>query len=74
MLDISSKNLQGYFGLARTYAETGQDAKALGMVGAAQKLGLEDKVDVQRIHDIINDKKKKEGMGKSPLEQKKKAS
>ena len=72
VLDSSPKNIQGYFGMARAYAESGQETKALGMIGEASKFGLEDKVDVQRIHDIINDQKKKEGTGKSPLVSKKK--
>jgi len=57
VLDSSPKNIQAYFGLARTYAEEGQGTKALGMLVTAQKTGLEDKVDVQKIHDIINGKK-----------------
>jgi tetratricopeptide (TPR) repeat protein len=58
VIDTFPKDYQGYFGLAQTYAETGQDKKALGLLGSAQKLGLQDKVAVQRIHDIINAKKK----------------
>jgi tetratricopeptide (TPR) repeat protein len=58
-LDTSPKNIAGYFGMARSFAEEGQDQKALSMLAGAKKLGLEDKVDVQRIHDIINSKKKK---------------
>ena len=57
VLDASPKDIQGYFGLARTYAEAGQDKKALDMLVGAKKLGLEDKVDVQKIRDIINSKK-----------------
>jgi tetratricopeptide (TPR) repeat protein len=59
VVDASPKNIQGYFGLARSLAETGQVQKALDLLAGAKKLGLEDKVDVQRIHDIINSKKKK---------------
>jgi tetratricopeptide (TPR) repeat protein len=58
VLDASSKNIQAYFGTARCYAELGQDKDALDTLAQAKKLGLEDKVDVQKIHDIINDKKK----------------
>jgi tetratricopeptide (TPR) repeat protein len=58
VLENNSKNTQGYFGMARTLAEMGQDKKALDMIAQAVKLGLEDKIDVQKIHDIINSKKK----------------
>jgi tetratricopeptide (TPR) repeat protein len=56
-LSASPKDVQGYFGLARVYALTGQFKKAEDMLKAAPKLGVEDKVDVQKIHDIINNKK-----------------
>ena len=71
MLDASPKNISGYFGLARSFAEGGQDKKALDMLGRAAKLGLEDKVDVQKIHDIINGRKIKKGILKSSLDTKK---
>ncbi|MBF0570648.1 MAG: tetratricopeptide repeat protein [Candidatus Omnitrophica bacterium] len=67
VIDVSPKDVQGYFGLARTYAEAGQDKKALDLVAQAPKLGLEDKVDVQKIHDIINKRKNKQGALKHPL-------
>lgn len=67
VLDNSPKDIQGYFGMARTYAEGGQDKKAVGMLLNAKKLGLEDKVDVQKIHDIINNKKIKQGVLQAPL-------
>jgi tetratricopeptide (TPR) repeat protein len=59
VIDASPKNIPGYFGLARSFAEAGQDKNALDLLAQAKKLGLEDKVDVQRIHDIISSKKKK---------------
>jgi tetratricopeptide (TPR) repeat protein len=59
VVDASGQNVQGYFGLARSYARAGQDKNALDLLARAQKLGLEDKVDVQKIHDIINNKKMK---------------
>jgi tetratricopeptide (TPR) repeat protein len=72
VLDSFPKDVQAYFGFARVYAEEGQDKKALDMIAKSKKLGLEDKVDVQKIHDIINDKKKKAAVNKQPLIQKKK--
>jgi len=58
VIDASPKDYQGYYGLAKTYAEEGQDKKALRVLAQAQKLGLQDKVAVQKIHDIINGRKK----------------
>lgn len=52
------KELQGYFGLARVYALSDQNKMALDMIDQAPKLGFQDKVDVQKIRDIINSKKK----------------
>ena len=40
VLDSSSKDVQGYFGLARAYAEAGEDKKALDMLVQAQKTGF----------------------------------
>ena len=71
VLDSSPKEVQGYFGLARTYAEDGQYNKALDLLAKAKGLGLEDKVDVQKIHDIINSKKAKPGVGKHLIKIKK---
>ena len=59
LLGISPKSVQGYFGMARCYALECQEKKALNILAEARKLGLEDKVDVQKIHDIINSKKRK---------------
>jgi len=59
------------FGLARCYAQLGQDKKALDLLGVAQKMDPEDKIDVQKIHDIINSKKMKQGVVKHPLLKKK---
>jgi len=59
VVDAFPQNAQGYFGLARSYAQAGQDKDALDLLARAKKLGLEDKVDVQKIHDIINSKKVK---------------
>jgi tetratricopeptide (TPR) repeat protein len=59
VVDASPRNAQGYFGLARCYAQTSQDKKALDLTDKAKKLEPEDKVDVKKIHDIINSKKKK---------------
>jgi hypothetical protein len=59
VVDDSPKDFQGYYGLAQTYAEMGQDKKALGQLAQAQKSGLQDKVAVQKIRDIIKNKKKK---------------
>ena len=61
VLESSPKDIQSFFGMARSYAEEGQSQKALGMIDQAKKLGLEDKVDVQKIHDIINNLKNKKG-------------
>jgi tetratricopeptide (TPR) repeat protein len=72
LIDASSKDTEGFFGMARSYAEMSQDSKALEMLARAQKMGLEDKVDVKRIHDIINNRKMKVGGGKNLLQQKKK--
>jgi len=58
VLDTNPKHVLAFFGMARTYAELGQDKKALDMLAQAKKLDLEDKVDVQKIHDIINGQKK----------------
>ena len=71
LVDSSPKDFQGYYGLAKVYAEMGQDKKALGLLSSAKKLGLQDKVAVQKIHDIINDQKKKLGSIKHPLTSKK---
>jgi Tetratricopeptide repeat len=62
VVDASPKDIPGYFGLARSLAKAGQDKKALDLLSKAKKLGLEDKIDVQKIHDIINSKKKKPGV------------
>jgi len=70
-LDAMPKNAGGYFGLARCYAQLGQDKKALDLLGVAQKMDPEDKIDVQKIHDIINSKKMKQGVVKHPLLKKK---
>jgi tetratricopeptide (TPR) repeat protein len=59
VVDASPKDITGNFGLARSLAESGQSQKALDMLAKAKKMGLEDKVDVQKIRDIINSKKKK---------------
>ncbi len=64
VLDYSPKDSGAYFGMARSYAELGQVKKALELLAGAKKLGLEDKVDVQKIHDIINSKKKRKGPSK----------
>jgi hypothetical protein len=71
VLYASPKNVQGYLGLARSYAQLGQDKKALDMLGSAQRLSPIDKVDVQKIHDIINNKKIKKVVLKNPLLKKK---
>jgi tetratricopeptide (TPR) repeat protein len=71
VVDASPKDIPGYFGLARSLAEAGQDLKALDLLSKAKKLGLEDKVDVQKIHDIIDSKKKKQGALKRPLNSRK---
>ena len=65
VLDATPKQAEAFFGLARTYAESGQDKNALEMLAKALKMGIEDKVDVQRIHDIIN--KKNGGAGLKPV-------
>ena len=65
-VDSSPKNALAYFGLTRVYAQEGQDKKALDMLGKAKKLGVEDKVAVQKIHDIIN-KRYKQVVVKHPL-------
>ena len=72
MLDALPKDLDGYYGMARCYALDGQDKKSLDMLIGSKKLGIEDKVEVQKIRDIINNKKKKVRDGKSSLIQKKK--
>ena len=59
LLELSPNDVQGNFGLARCFALVGQDKEALDALAKAKKLGLEDKVDVQRIHDIIDSKNKK---------------
>jgi len=71
VIEASPKEYQGYYGLAQTYAEIGQDKRALGLLRDAQKLGLQDKVALQKIHDIINDQKKKQGSAKRPVIEKK---
>jgi len=71
VLNSFPKNTQAYFGMARAYALEGQDKKSLSMLSTAKKLGLEDKVDVQKIHDIINTKKNKVGVGSKPTRLKK---
>ncbi len=55
----SPGNFHALFGLARVYALDGQDKKALDTLEQAKKIAPEDKVDVQKIHDIINSKKTK---------------
>jgi tetratricopeptide (TPR) repeat protein len=57
VIEISPKNSEAYFGLARAYAQDGQDKKALDTLAKAKKLGLEDKLAVGKIHDIINSKR-----------------
>jgi len=59
MVDSFPKDFQGYYGLAQTYAEMGQDKKALALLQSAQKLGLQDKIAVKKIHDIIDNRKMK---------------
>ena len=59
--DADPKNSRAFFGLARVYALEGQDKKALQLLSQAQQMAPEDKVDVQKIHAIIDSKKKKVG-------------
>ncbi len=57
VLEIDPKSPKAYFGLARAYALEGQEQKALQVLHKAQLLAPEDKVDVQKIHDIIEKRK-----------------
>ena len=58
VLEGNSKNSMGYFGLARNYALLNQEKMALKYLSKAQNLAPEDKVDVSKIHDIIDKNKK----------------
>ncbi len=57
VVEASPKNVSARFGLARVYALSGQERQALDALNQAQKMAPEDKVDVKKIHDIINSKK-----------------
>jgi len=58
ILESFPKDIKANFGIPRCYAEIGDTKQALKLLDYAQKLGLEDKIDVQKIHDIINGLKK----------------
>lgn len=68
VIEVSPKGSKGYFGLARVSALMGREAKALETLKKASALDPEDKVDVQKIHDIIekNKKKKSGAIGGNP--------
>lgn len=57
VVEASPKNVSARFGLARVYALSGQERQALDALNQAQKMAPEDKVDVKKIHDIIDSKK-----------------
>ena len=59
VVDAAPKNVSARFGLARVYALNGQERQALDALNQAQKMAPEDKVDVKKIHDIIDSKKNK---------------
>ncbi|MBF0489621.1 MAG: tetratricopeptide repeat protein [Candidatus Omnitrophica bacterium] len=69
VLEVDPKSARGYFGLAWVYASTNQEAKALDNLKQAQVLDKEDKVDVKKIHDII-EKNKKPKKDSEPLKKK----
>ncbi len=60
VVESSASNPEGYLGLARSFAEAGQDNKALDLLARAPKAVMQDKVDVGKIHDIINGHKSKQ--------------
>ncbi|MBF0504298.1 MAG: tetratricopeptide repeat protein [Candidatus Omnitrophica bacterium] len=72
-VESAPKDPHALLGLARVYALAGQDRKALDILQQAQKLAPEDKVDVQKIRDIIKNKKIKPNPAVGQFEQKKKA-
>jgi tetratricopeptide (TPR) repeat protein len=55
--DAAPKNPRAIFGLARVYALDGQEKEALDWLNQAKRIAPEDKVDVKKIHDIIDSKK-----------------
>ncbi len=57
-VELDPRSSKGYFGLSRSYALTGKDTAALDFLKKAQALTPEDKVDVQKIHDILEKNKK----------------
>jgi len=69
--DDYPKDYQGFYGLAQTYAEEGQAKRSQEMLIQAQKLGLQDKVAVQKIRDIINAKNRKQVVVKKPIKNRK---
>ncbi len=58
IIEADAKNSKAYFGLARLAALSGQEKKALDFLKTAQTLDSKDKVDVKKIHDIIENNKK----------------
>jgi len=72
LLEMDCKTAKVYYGFSRSYALLGQEPMALRFLSKAKGLDPEDKVDVQRIHDIIekNKKPKKEILSVSALKNK----
>ena len=68
VVEASPKDSHALFSLAHVYALAGQDNKALETLEQASKIAPEDKVDVQKIRDIIKNKKVKlkDKIGTSP--------
>jgi pentatricopeptide repeat protein len=59
--DANPKDAEIYYAIIRTYAKMGKLKKAESMLAGAKKLGFEDKVENDKIRDIINGKKKAAG-------------
>ena len=57
IIELDPDNPKGHFGLAKAYALDGQKQKALDALAQAQKMSPEDKVDVKKIHAIIDKNK-----------------
>ncbi|MBI3601395.1 MAG: tetratricopeptide repeat protein [Candidatus Omnitrophica bacterium] len=62
VIEMDPRSSKGYFGLARAYALDGKRPQALNMLHQFQMMAPEDKVNVQKIRDIMDkNKKRKKG-------------
>jgi cytochrome c-type biogenesis protein CcmH/NrfG len=64
-------DVQARLGLAQAYEDLKDDNDAITQYQRVLELSPKDKVALQKIHDIINSKKKKQGAAKRPLKSRK---